>query len=90
MRNKRKELRQKEQVLISIINYFIVHGYAPSLREICDATGIVSASTVSYHLDVLKKEGKIESEAGLGSPRAFRVKGMRVVFEDPSVAHTEG
>jgi repressor LexA len=32
-------------------------GYSPSLREIADAVGLKSVSTVSYHLKVLEQAG---------------------------------
>jgi hypothetical protein len=34
-------------------------GNSPSLREICDGTGMVSTSTANYHLMRLAEEGKI-------------------------------
>lgn len=82
MRSKKEEANVREQIMLMITNYFILHGYAPSLREIGDAVGLVSASSVSHHLDILKKEGRIESDATLGSSRAFRVKGMKVIFDE--------
>lgn len=72
----------RENIMREITNYFILHGYAPSLKEISEAVGLKSTSTVAHHLDILIKEGKIETDASTGSSRAFRVKGMRVIFSD--------
>jgi len=33
------------------------HGYSPSMREIGDATGLASTSSVSHQLSVLEKKG---------------------------------
>lgn len=38
------------------------NGYAPSIREICDAVGLRSTSSVHYHLSELKRRGFIEME----------------------------
>jgi repressor LexA len=40
-------------------------GYPPSLREIAQAVGLSSASTVSYHLSVLVKKGYLSRGHGL-------------------------
>ena len=40
-------------------------GYAPSLREIAQAVGLSSQSTVSYHLTALVKKGYLSRGAGL-------------------------
>lgn len=40
-------------------------GYPPSLREIAQAVGLASQSTVSYHLSALVKKGYLSRGAGL-------------------------
>lgn len=40
-------------------------GFVPSVREICEATGLKSTSTVHAHLKSLEERGLIEREAGL-------------------------
>jgi repressor LexA len=40
-------------------------GYAPSLREIAQAVGLASQSTVSHHLSALVKKGYLSRGAGL-------------------------
>jgi repressor LexA len=39
------------------------NGYAPSMREIGEAVGLASPSSVSYQLSVLEKEGYVSREA---------------------------
>jgi len=58
------------------------HGYSPSQREIADAVGLSSASTVSYHLPVMQQRGQLTRDPGrarsgvvkLSSPRAPEVR----------------
>jgi repressor LexA len=40
------------------------HGYGPSLREIAEAVGLASTSSVAYQLSVLEKKGHLTREAG--------------------------
>jgi repressor LexA len=40
-------------------------GYSPSLREIADAVGLKSVSTVFYHLKVLEQAGYLTRDAGM-------------------------
>src|ERR1700752_4028679 len=40
------------------------NGYGPSLREIADAVGLASTSSVSYQLSVLAGKGYLTREAG--------------------------
>ena len=72
----------REKMMLEITNYFIMHGYAPTMKEIGEAVGLASSATVSHHLNILIKEGRLETDAKFGAPRAIRVKGMRVVFVD--------
>ncbi len=48
-------------------------GYPPSVREICDAVGLKSTSTVHGHLQRLQKKGLIHRDAM--KPRAMEVLG---------------
>ncbi len=38
------------------------NGYAPSVREICTAVGLKSTASVHYHLNELKRQGRIMME----------------------------
>lgn len=65
--------QSRDKILKAIAEYFEVHKYAPSVRELCDMTGLSSTSTVSMHLTKLQIEGLIETDHGLGVPRALRI-----------------
>ena len=49
-----------------------LHGYAPSVREIGEALGLKSPSTVHFHIKHLQEMGLIEKSAGKG--RAITLK----------------
>ena len=46
-------------------------GYPPSVREICEATGLKSTSTVHGHLSRLEKKGYIRKDPT--KPRAIEI-----------------
>src|SRR5271168_3121921 len=48
------------------------HGYAPSMREIGEAVGLASTSSVSYQLSVLENEGYLTREARRPRTAALR------------------
>lgn len=58
---------KKKEMLDYIESYICVKGYSPTIREIGEAVGIHSTSAVSYHLQQLRKSGKISY-----NPRASR------------------
>ena len=55
---------KKTQMTEQIYNYLKTvipqQGYAPSVREICEAVGLKSPSTVHFHLKRLQERGLIE------------------------------
>ncbi len=53
-----------DKVYYFIKNFFIEHGYSPSVRDICQGIGIKSTSTVHNHLTRLQKEGRITYSDG--------------------------
>lgn len=69
------------RILKSIKSYITLHGYPPTVREICDMTGIASTSTVHYQLQRMFADGTLETDHP-GMPRAIRVPGMKIVFEE--------
>jgi repressor LexA len=48
------------------------NGYGPSLREIADAVGLASTSSVAYQLSVLEKKGHLTREAGRSRTAVLR------------------
>ena len=55
-----QKLSEKQsKVLDAIIRYKQIHGFPPTVREICDLTGYRSTSSVASHLKVLKEKRMI-------------------------------
>ena len=68
-------------ILQYITAYIQQHGYSPSVREIGAGVGLRSSSSVQAHLRRMLETGELETDAGIGIPRAIRVSGMRFVKE---------
>lgn len=69
---KNPELSYKqEQILYFIKQSMVDNGYPPSIREICDAVGLKSPSTVHSHLIKLEHLGYIRKDPT--KPRAIEV-----------------
>lgn len=62
---------KQRQILLYIKNEILNHGYPPSVREICDAVGLRSTSTVFSHLEKLEKNGYIYRDPS--KPRAIEI-----------------
>lgn len=71
----------KEKILDYIISYIQLHGYSPSVREVGEGVGLKSTSSVKRYLDKMCYEGMLETDAGIGAPRAIRVPGYKFVKE---------
>lgn len=61
----------RRAVLAYLRSYIAEHGWAPSIREIGDAVGLKSTSSVHLHLRGLERSGEISRAAGVG--RAIRL-----------------
>lgn len=62
-RKRSKGLTERQKrILESLERLQGQNGYPPSIREICDDTGISSTSVVNYYLDQLKEMGYIERD----------------------------
>jgi repressor LexA len=67
-----KEISAKQQVILDFLKQEILSkGYPPSVREICDAVGLKSTSTVHGHLERLEKKGIIRRDPT--KPRAIEI-----------------
>ena len=53
-------MKTSEKILTMIKQYIDDNGYAPTVREIGDAVGLSSSSTVHSHLERLKRKGYIQ------------------------------
>lgn len=65
-------ITQKQQEILDCIKASLVSkGYPPSVREICDAVGLRSTSSVFSHLEKLEKNGYIRRDPT--KPRAIEI-----------------
>ena len=62
----------KAQRILDFVNQFLQeNGFAPSVREIGQAVGLRSTSSVSYHLQQLQDKGRLMSPGSKGKKRAI-------------------
>ena len=50
---------KRQEILDYLTEFMRENGYAPSVREICEAVGLQSTATVHYHLNALRENGVI-------------------------------
>lgn len=66
------KLSTRQQAILDFIKHEVrTKGYPPSVREIGEAVGLASSSTVHGHLDRLEKKGLIRRDAT--KPRAIEI-----------------
>jgi repressor LexA len=76
---------RQRRILVTIRDWVVRHGYSPSTRQIADAVGLRSSSTVSKHLADLEDKGFLRRGAGLARPIDVRL------FLQPAAAeHANG
>lgn len=63
-----------------IVSFTQVHGYAPTVREICTAVGLRSPSTVHLHLKTLQEAGLIHRDGN--KMRSIQVNFDAVPFQN--------
>lgn len=68
-----RQSNSQDKILAFIKNEIKLKGYPPSVREICDAVGLKSTSTVHGHIKRLEKRGLIRRDST--KPRALEVLG---------------
>src|SRR5207237_4052662 len=71
-----------------LAEYVDGHGYPPTVREIGDAVGLASPSTVHAHLANLERAGLLRRDPA--KPRAIELVGRRVEHASPSRAAAPG
>ncbi|WP_124219903.1 transcriptional repressor LexA [Aquisalibacillus elongatus] len=79
---KKLSKRQKE-IFDFIVENVNLKGYPPSVREIAEAVGLASSSTVHGHLSRLEEKGFIRRDPT--KPRA-----IEIVYDDGSAVHERG
>lgn len=66
------KISKKQQEILDFLKSEILnHGYPPTVREICDAVGLKSTSSVHSHLETLEKNGYIHRDPT--KPRAIEI-----------------
>lgn len=63
--------RRQQEILTFVQRYAESHGYPPSVREIGQAMGLTSSSTVHSHLEALARKGFLRRDPS--KPRALEV-----------------
>jgi repressor LexA len=71
-------LRQ-QRILVTIRDWVMRYGYSPSTREIGDAVGLRSSSSVSKHLMSLEEKGFLRRSTAMSRPID-----VRVFLQEPS------
>lgn len=74
--------KKQNQILEFIKSEILKRGYPPSVREICDAVGLKSTSSVHSHLETLEKNGYIRRDPT--KPRA-----IEITYDDFSFARRD-
>ncbi|MCM1048685.1 MAG: LexA repressor [Clostridiales bacterium] len=75
--NKSARGNGRERVYNFIVEFIKKNGYSPSIKEICDGTGLKSTASVYNHLLMLQILGKIDMKENI--PRSIRVIGYNLV-----------
>lgn len=68
-----KPLSKSQQKILDYLKECSCDGRVPSVREICEQTGLSSTSTVHHHLNALEEKGLIAREHGVN--RCIRIVG---------------
>ncbi|MET9634420.1 transcriptional repressor LexA [Lentzea sp. NPDC006480] len=64
---------RQQRILVAIRDWVVEHGYSPSTREIGDAVGLKSSSSVSKHLSALEDKGFLKRGTSVTRPMDVRV-----------------
>jgi repressor LexA len=64
---------RQQQILAAIRDWVVKHGYAPSTRQIGDAVGLRSSSSVSRHLACLEEHGFLRRSTTMARPMDVRM-----------------
>lgn len=63
----------RERIFEAINNYINEHQYPPTIREICKMVGLKSSATAHRHIEIMKEQGLLETDAEKQNMRALRV-----------------
>jgi repressor LexA len=84
-----RDLTARQRSIVQVIEDSIQrHGYAPTLREIGEAVGLASTSSVSHQLSRLEQKGCLSR--GAGRPRTAVVLPVADPAMEPDADHASG
>ncbi|WET78039.1 transcriptional repressor LexA [Amycolatopsis sp. QT-25] len=63
---------RQQKILLTIREWVVEHGYSPSTREIGEAVGLRSTSSVSKHLAALEEKGFLHRGSSVSRPMDVR------------------
>ena len=63
---------RQQRILLAIRDWVVKHGYSPSTKEIGDAVGLRSSSSVSKHLTTLEEKGFLRRGSTVSRPMDVR------------------
>src|SRR5205085_2408829 len=64
---------RQQKILVAIRDWVVEHGYSPSTREIGEAVGLRSSSSVSKHLSALEDKGFLRRGTSVTRPMDVRI-----------------
>jgi len=70
---------RQQRILVAIRDWVVRHGYSPSTRQIGDAVGLRSSSSVSKHLANLEEKGFLRRSSSMS-----RAIDVRMFLHDPT------
>src|SRR5438094_6424937 len=73
---------RQQEIWEFLVQYVDGHGYPPTVREIGEAVGLASPSTVHAHLANLERAGLLKRDPT--KPRALELTGRRAVPPAPA------
>lgn len=73
---------RQQRILVTIRDWVVRHGYAPSTRQLGHAVGLRSASSVSRHLNALEEKGFLRRSATVS--RAIDVRAFLGDHTEPA------
>jgi repressor LexA len=78
-----KPLNKSQLKILEFLKKKMAEGVPPTVREICEATGLRSTSTVHSYLQVLEERGYITRQSGAN--RAIKIAGSNDTLQVPLV-----
>ena len=77
---------RQRRILQVIRDSVLNRGYPPSMREIADAVGLTSTSSVLYQLSILQRTGYLRRDVGRARTMEVRLPGGPAVRPESAVA----